>query len=383
MKSYAKSNKLKYETKDSPDQVHQQIREKATAYFKGHRSRRANVALWLKALSLVVLIGLSYYSLLHSGTFLILLLSYIAFGFTFLLLGINIGHDAAHNCVTGNHRVDNVLFQIIFGLQGLSGYVWKLRHNFSHHIFPNIYDNDSDLELSKLVLLSPHEKKMSIHKYQHIYVPFMYIWFSLIWIFYVDFAMLFKKKHANIKLNRVPPLEYIKLIVIKATYLYTFLYLPHFFTGLPFTTILVAYLIMNFSISLFLAFTFYISHHVLETKYAEARYENTLVKSSWIRHQIVSTTDFNIDSKLGNYIFGGFNLHVAHHIFPEVSHVHYPALTKIIRETLDENQLNWYKSFGFFEGVASHLSLLKKTGRGEFEIEEELEEKLDEELVVA
>ncbi len=372
MKSYEKSNKLKYAAKDSPDHIHFQIKERARQYFAEYNSKNGNVALWLKTISLVLLIGLSYYSLLHAASFIDLILSYFAFGFFFLVLGINIGHDAAHNCVTGNRRADNILFQLIFGLQGLSGYVWKIRHNFSHHIFPNIYDNDTDLEISKWVLLSPHAKQMAIHKYQHLYAPLMYMWFSLSWIFYVDLAMLFKKQHANLKLSKVPVLEVIKLIVIKLTYLFTFLLLPAIMTGLPFLHIFMAYLIMNFTVSVFLAFTFYISHHVLETKYAEAKYDNTVVNTSWIRHQIVSTSDFSTDSRLGNYIFGGFNLHVAHHIFPEVSHIHYPALTKIIKKTLEENELPWYKSFSFYNGVISHLSLLKKNGNGEFEHEEEM-----------
>ena len=138
MHSYEKVNKLKYETKDSPDKAYSQIKDKARVYMSGYKSKNATAALWLKTLLLITLIGVSYSCLIHAHTFSVLLFSYIAFGFTALLLGINIGHDAAHNCVTGNHRIDNIIFQLIFGLQGLSGYVWKMRHNFSHHIFPNI-----------------------------------------------------------------------------------------------------------------------------------------------------------------------------------------------------------------------------------------------------
>ncbi len=372
MHSYEKVNKLKYETKDSPDKAYSQIKEKARLYMSGYKSKNATVALWLKTFILILLIGVSYSCLLHAHSFGVLLFSFIAFGFVSLLLGINIGHDAAHNCVTGNHKIDNIIFQLIFGLQGLSGYVWKMRHNFSHHIFPNIYDNDTDLELSKLILLSPNEKQMSVHRYQHIYAPIMYMGFSLSWIFYVDFAMLFQKKHANLRLSQIPPVEFLKLFVIKLIYLCIFLVLPVLITGLPVLQVLLAYLIMNIVVSVFLAFTFFISHHVLETKHAEAEYDNTLIKTSWIRHQIVSTIDFSTDSAFGNFIFGGFNLHVAHHIFPDVSHIHYPALTDIIRETLIENDLHWYKSFGFFDGVVSHIALLKKSGRGEFEEAEEL-----------
>jgi linoleoyl-CoA desaturase len=374
MKSFEKKSKLKYETKDSNEQIYGQIKDEVNNYFISKNiPKHGNIALWLKMAVLFILLGGAYYSLIHSHSFVTLLFSFIGFGFIFLVVGINIGHDAAHHCVTGNKRVDNVLFQIIFGLQGLSGYMWQIRHNFSHHIFPNVYNNDTDLEISKLILLSPHQKKLAIHRYQHLYIIFIYMLFSLGWIFYLDFALLFKKQQANLKLGKIPPAEILKLVIIKLVYLFIFLVLPVILTHLPFVYILSAYVIMNFLVSVFLAFTFFISHHVLETEYAEVK--NKVVETeSWIQHQITSTVDFSTESVIGNYIFGGFNLHIAHHIFPNVSHIHYPAITRIIRETLEKNNLPWYKSFSFREGVVSHFSLLKKNGNGGclFEDEEEI-----------
>ena len=370
MKAYEKHHKLKYETKDSPEHIFAQIKAKSAAYFASHKTNRyGNLRLLLKLVSMALIVGIAYVGILHSHNFGFLLFFYIVFGLMFLIIGINFGHDAAHHCVTGHRKFDNLLFQLIFGLQGLSGYVWQIRHNFSHHIFPNVYENDTDLEMSGLILLSPHQKKLAIHKYQHIYAPFVYLTFSLAWIFFVDISMFVRKKHANLKLGKIPAIEVVKLILIKTTYLFTFIYIPYLITGLPLLQILSAYLLMNFSVSIFLAFTFFISHHVLEADYAEPDHSKAAVSGSWVHHQIVSTIDFCPESPVGNYIFGGFNLHIAHHIFPEVSHIHYPELTRIIRETLEENNLDWYKSFGFFDGVISHLTLLKRNGSGQFEHE--------------
>ncbi|MFN6048573.1 MAG: fatty acid desaturase, partial [Bacteroidota bacterium] len=67
-------------------------------------------------------------------------------------------------------------------------------------------------------------------------------------------------------------------------------------------------------------------------------------------------------SYLAHFIFGGFNTHIAHHVFPDVCHIHYPAITKIIHETLVENNVgHWYKSFTFIDGVKSHIKHLKAT----------------------
>jgi linoleoyl-CoA desaturase len=110
-------------------------------------------------------------------------------------------------------------------------------------------------------------------------------------------------------------------------------------------------------------FTFFISHHVTEVDYFDTKPNEPIVQGSWVKHQIITTIDFNPNSKIANFLFGGFNLHIAHHIFPEVSHIHYPALTRIIKTTLEENNLDWYKSFTFFQGIRSHLTHLKNRAK--------------------
>ncbi|MFB6373236.1 MAG: fatty acid desaturase, partial [Bradymonadaceae bacterium] len=64
----------------------------------------------------------------------------------------------------------------------------------------------------------------------------------------------------------------------------------------------------------------------------------------------------------------GLNLHVAHHMFPDVCQAHLPALTEIVRETADDYDLP-YKSYPtVFGAFQSHLRLLGRLGeQKEFE----------------
>jgi len=357
-----KKTKLKYKSKDSTEQVYRQIRAKADKYFASQkRGKAGNVALFLKMTVQFLMLFVAYAYVLTSETIFGFFFSSLAFGFIFLVLGINIGHDAAHHCVTGNAKIDDKIFKGIFGFQGLSGYLWQIRHNQSHHIFPNVYDADSDVELTSLILLSPNQKVYRFHKYQHLYAPILYMFFSLAWVFFEDFKLFTKKEQGNLHIEKIPAIEWVKLFTYKFIYIAIFIALPLYLTPLSLSSILISFLFMHFVLSIFLSFTFFISHHVNEVTYAESH--NSVVEDSWVHHQVITTIDFNADNYLAHFIFGGFNTHIAHHLFPEASHIHYPALTEIIKETFAEHSLPWYKSYTFLKGVRSHLSLLKRIGR--------------------
>ena len=358
MVTYEKK-KLKYEAKDT-ELVFKTIRERADVYFATSVFKKnANGFMWVKSFLLCIIVGFAYFSILHIDSLFLLVTSYLLLGFSFLTLGINVGHDAAHHCLTGRRKVDNVIFQLVFGLQGMCGYLWQLRHNFSHHIFPNINENDTDLDLTPLLLINKHQKVYWFHKYQHIYATFLYGFFSLMYIFVQDFISFSTKEHGNLKIIKIPFIEWVKLVLIKVTYVSTFILIPAYYTNFTLSQILLVFFLMHFLLSIYLSFTFFISHHVSEVEYYETSPNENIFASSWVKHQIISTIDFNPENKVANFLFGGFNLHIAHHIFPEVSHAHYPELTRIIQSTLKEHNLNWYKSFTFFEGVASHLRHLK------------------------
>ncbi|MFM7021541.1 MAG: fatty acid desaturase family protein [Flavobacteriales bacterium] len=362
MKSFEKK-KMKYESKDTTDHIFKQIRNKSDQYFASQKSgKNANAFLWFKFISMMAVAAIAYYGIFISSSFIVLALCYLITATALLIVGINIGHDAAHHCVTGNKKIDNFIFESVFGINGMSGYFWQLRHNHSHHIFPNVFNYDSDLEITNLLLLHPEQKKYKIHRYQHIYASFLYMFSSLIWILFVDFTFFSRKEHANLKFKDVPAFELIKVILLKVVYFANFIFIPLYFTDFSIYEIVGAFLVMHMIVSLGLTYTFFISHHVTEVAYVHADEEEKVVHDTWTHHQVATTIDFHPDSPTANFIFGGFNLHIAHHLFPEVCHTHYPALTLIIKDTFEKNNVSdWYKSFTFMEGVVSHVRHLKVT----------------------
>lgn len=349
--------KVKYQRSISMDHVLHELKEKKDSYLtQNNLSKSGRHRLWFKAIFFIFTAASGYFLLMNSESFLLILSGYLLTGSSLLFLGINLGHDAAHHCLTGNKKTDDLIFEIIFGLQGMNGYLWKIRHNHSHHPFPNVHAHDSDLGITNLILLNPSQRRRKIYQYQHIYAPFLYMFFSLIWIFYIDFHLFFQTTIANVHSLKHPGLEWIKLILYKIISLTFFLIIPLFLADCSTLFILAAFLVMHMILSLFLTLVFFISHHVEEIAYTEP--SDGIIAVSWLEQQVSATSDFHAQSKLANFFFGGFNAHLAHHLFPDVSHVHYPALTKLIVSTLNEHGIK-YHSLNFFKAVRSHLALLK------------------------
>lgn len=372
------SKKIRYASADTPNLIYKQIRQGAEKYFTENKlPKHATAFMAYKAAALVVLIIGGYWSLMQLETFSGALAAYFLLSFTSLILSINLGHDAAHHAVTGVKRTDDLIFQTIFALQGLSGYVWQVRHNYSHHVLPNVKEHDTDLEITNLILFEPNtDTARWYHRYQHIYAPFLYAFTSFHLLFVQDFKFFLQKDHANLHFGRIPVIEWIKMIGFKVLYFGLTFGLPMAFGSLDFWQVVAAWALIHMSVSVFVAFTFFISHHVTELDYVGSGANHDLISDSWIHHQITTTIDFEPDNAFANFLFGGFNLHVAHHVFPEISHEHYPAMTRMIRQVLaDNNASDWYKSFSFTEGCASHIQHLKNIAEKAFA--DETQEKID------
>src|SRR5688572_5261182 len=353
--------KVKYQQKESSDLLLAALRRKKTLYFSAnHLSRYGNGRLLFKALTLTAIIATAYFFVLTASNYVLLQASYLILGVTCVVTGMNLGHDAAHNCLTGIRKVDNAIFEVVFGLQGISGYLWKIRHNHSHHPFPNVHTLDSDLEVTNILYLSHIQRKKWIHHYQHIYAPVAYMFFSLLWIFYIDFKIFRKKAFANLQSMEHRGIEAFKLVVYKTLSLGIFLLLPLLLSPLSATAIFLSLLVMHLITSMTLTFIFFISHHVMDINYQLP--EKNEIRTSWVEQQINSTMDFHAESKIANFICGGFNAHLAHHLFPDVCHIHYPTLTSLIKQTLAEHNIR-YNSLGFFAATRSHLALLKSLPR--------------------
>lgn len=319
----------------------------------------------IKSIGLLVCFFLFYACILFFGNNTVLLFSfYILCGFTMIVLFINSFHDAAHNALFKNPKA-NELFTYVLELFGSNRWLWIRRHIHLHHAFPNVPDWDVDIKQSNIIRIFPNAPLFNYHKYQHIYMWFIYPFYSLNWIYIRDFKDFFGKKDNYVKkvVDKIPTVEVFKLFIAKAFNLFYLLIIPILLLNQPWYIILAAWLAMHLFGSI-LGVIALISTHVDEDAQFPLTDEKGNLSATWAMHQMIVTKDFSTDSKLANFLYGGFTHHVAHHLFPGIGHTYYPYITPIIKRYAKEYNLP-YTCYPFYHAVRSHFRMLKNKGINE------------------
>jgi linoleoyl-CoA desaturase len=64
--------------------------------------------------------------------------------------------------------------------------------------------------------------------------------------------------------------------------------------------------------------------------------------NTWAIHQLQQLILLQ-KKKIVNWYTGGLNHQIEHHIFPNISHIHYGNIAKIVKETAAECNLPYYE----------------------------------------
>ncbi|MVM35517.1 acyl-CoA desaturase [Spirosoma sp. HMF4905] len=340
------------------------LRERVDAYFSQRAiSPHANGAMWTKALFFLLGYGLIYGLILSDqfGPWPILGLA-VLLGVFAACIGFNVSHDALHGAFSAHLWVNNLLGGSFY-LLGANPYVWKITHNLVHHTFTNIPGHDEDIELAPgLVRLDPQEPLRPWHRYQQWYTFPLYALASLSWVFRKDYVKFFKNRIGQHDTATHPRHEYIKLFVAKGLYYIFFLILPLVLLSLSWWQVLVGFLSMHMAEGLVLGLVFQLAHAVEGTSFPLPDEKGTIA-DSWAVHQLYTTANFAPLSRLAAFICGGLNRQIEHHLFPKICHIHYPAITVIVKRTAHEFGLPYLENPSFGSALYSHFRLLKTLGR--------------------
>jgi linoleoyl-CoA desaturase len=102
---------------------------------------------------------------------------------------------------------------------------------------------------------------------------------------------------------------------------------------------------------------------VLESSEFPLPSEDRKMENNWAIHQLLNTADFSPRSRIMAWFIGGLNYQVEHHLFPHISHVHYPQIAKIVKQTALQYGLPYQVMPNFVVALVEHGKMLKKMGR--------------------
>ncbi|QMU28473.1 fatty acid desaturase family protein [Adhaeribacter radiodurans] len=356
------STKIKF-TNTSNSTFFATTRQRVESYLKENTtSKYANKAMWVK--TIFYLTGaLTLYLLLLSNAFSVWTMLGLALllGIFCAFIGFNICHDAIHGAFSANQKV-NKLFSFVFNLIGASPYIWSISHNVVHHTYTNIPGHDEDIEVAPgLIRISEEEKVNKLHRYQHFYAFGVYSLASLSWVLRKDYIKFFQKKIGEHPTINHPKREYFNLFFYKAIYYFFFIALPLLVLDITWWQFIIGFVGLHLAEGLTLGLVFQLAHVVEGTDFPTPNEEGNM-EEAWANHQMRTTANFATDNKMAGFLLGGLNRQIEHHLFPKVCHIHYPAISKIVKQTAHEFNLPYIESPTFWAALKSHYRMLKKFG---------------------
>lgn len=340
------------------------VRSRVDTYFKQEGiSPNANQGMWGKTIFFLAGYGLLY-GLILSGLFSpwMMLVLAVLLGMFAAFIGFNISHDALHGAFSSKKWLNDFL-GATFYLVGANPYVWKITHNIVHHTYTNIPGHDEDIDIAPgLIRLDPYEEHRPWQRYQHLYGFPLYSLASLSWVFRKDYLKFFKKKIGQHDNSSHPRREYMALFASKIAYYIAFLVLPYLVLDLAWWQVLLGFVVMHLAEGLVMGLIFQLAHVVEGTAFPVPTAEGTM-EEAWAVHQLYTTANFAPDNAVIAFFCGGLNHQIEHHLFPRICHIHYPAISPIIRQTAHEFGLPYLENPSLITALQSHYQLLKKLGQ--------------------
>jgi linoleoyl-CoA desaturase len=335
------------------------LKERISAYFED-KAITGNFQLFSKAAVLSIGLAAVYIHLyfftpaLHWQ-----ILESILLGGLIASIGFNVMHDGAHGSFS-KYRWVNVFAAFSLNILGGNNFMWNIKHNMIHHAYTNVDGVDDDIDIQPWMRMSTSQKKYRMHRYQHLYFWVLYALLYIFWIFYLDYQKYFRRKIGVVPLKKMEVKEHIEFWGSKLLHLFLFVGLPIYAAG--FTVWLISFLIFTVVAGLVLSLVFQLAHTVEHTSFPLPDPESGKLEDEWAVHQLKTTANFATRNRIVNWLVGGLNFQIEHHLFPKISHIHYPAISEIIRNACKEYGIEYVEYKKVRHAIASHVSYLKAMG---------------------
>ncbi len=280
-------------------------------------------------------------------------------GLNMSLIGFNVMHDGGHHSFS-KHRILNTTAAHFLNVLGGTAYFWQIKHNVNHHTYTNIEGLDSDIDVKPFMRLHEGQPLRAYHRFQHIYWFVLYGISYIVWIFYEDFQKYLSGRiSVSSPKKRLPLSQHFVFWLTKLAFIFFYIVVPILFVG--WIQWLIGFLVATFVCGVTISIVFQLAHVVDGTEFFSVN--ETQERPDWAIHQVRSTADFATRNRFLHWTLGGLNFQIEHHLFPRISHVHYPAVAKYVRQTCAEYGIAYNEYRSMLAAFISHLKHLYRLGR--------------------
>lgn len=343
------------------------LRQRINAYFVENKiAKTGNWKLYLKSIVflsfyILPLVALITFQFSFGWT----MLSYVVMGISMSGIGFCIMHDAIHGSYSEKPWLNTIMSHTI-SIIGGNRVSWKIQHNVLHHTYTNVHGHDEDIENKPILRLSPDGKLLWIHRFQHYYAILLYGLSTVSWATTKDVKQIrdYDKSGLLSKVGAKKSTVMTEIFLSKMVYYIMFFVIPFTLGNLPWYAYLAGFFAMHFMAGVITTVVFQLAHVVEHTDFFQPDDANEL-ENSWAVHQLMTTANFAKRNRFVNWFVGGLNFQIEHHLFTNISHVHYTEIAPIVKQTALEFGIPYYEFDTFNQAVASHWKTLKMLGRGE------------------
>jgi fatty acid desaturase len=251
-----------------------------------------------------------------------------------------LGHDAGHRQIARTTRGNDLIGYFVANLVSGVSFTWWMDDHNRHHSHTNDLEHDPNMEYP--VLAFDHSQLHDKHGFKRFIVKHQkYFFFPILSL-------------AGLNL-RCGSIKFILQNAFKTRAMEVFLIGIHYilYFGLLFSLLhwwaIPVIIVHQFSWGIFLGSVFAPNHKGMPTMEGEAR-------KDFLRSQVLTSRNIKAHP-VTDFLFGGLNYQIEHHLFPSVPRNRMRELQEIVKAFCSERSVPYYETtaLGSYQEILDHL----------------------------
>ena len=223
--------------------------------------------------------------------------------------------------------------------------------HLKHHMYPMNPEYDYDVfALRHLIRLSPQQEIKKYHSMQHIYAPFVYGIYLFVQILGGYTSSFFSSR------NLLKDKGVFRSVIISSfTAFAIHVAIPMYLTGIWWMLLCNAVYFFTWQSMIYV--TSGVPHMTGVVNNANAN-----ASGSWAYYVCSSTCNIKCGNKFVDWVTGGLNYHLVHHLLPAIPREYFPDISHIVESTCQEFGYPYRMYTSFFSYYKDHFEFLYHLG---------------------